>query len=210
MGLMSPDEHQSVSAAIRAAEANTDGEIYAVLAWRSDDYFAPAAFAISVASILGALVCAALMHYYWVQADTLVFVSAFAAAWVMALAVLWFFPSLRRYLVPRKTLYTRAHQNASRQFLARNIHLTKHRTGVLLFVSVEERYAEVCADDGIDKKVAQSEWDDIVAMLIDGASRQSYAQGFLAAIAASGTLLFKHFPKTHNDTNELDDHLIEL
>ncbi len=210
MALMSKDDHHLVAAAIRAAEEHTDGEIYAVLARRSDNYFAPAAFAISVATMLCALLCALFMHYYWVQADTLVFITAVTAAWATALAVLWFVPDLCRNLVPRKTLYRRAHQNAANQFLARNIHLTKNRTGVLLFVSVEERYAEVCADEAIDMRVAQEEWDGIVALLIEHARHKQFAKGFMEAIAASGALLAKHFPKSRDDTNELDDHLIEL
>ncbi|MGL4488840.1 MAG: TPM domain-containing protein [Rhizobiaceae bacterium] len=210
MALMNEADHRLVSQAIRTAEEKTDGEIYAVLARRSDSYFAPAAFAISVAAILGALICAVFMHYYWVQADTLVFIAAFVAAWALALAILWFVPGLCRTLVPRRTLYKRAHQNAANQFLARNIHLTKNRTGVLLFVSVEERYAEVYADEAIDMRVAQEEWNSIVAMLIENAKAKDYAKGFLKAIEASGALLAQHFPKSRDDRNELDDHLVEL
>jgi putative membrane protein len=210
MGLMSQDDHRLVAAAIRTAEERTNGEIYAVLARRSDDYFAPATFAISVAAMLGALLCAVLMHYYWLQADTLVFVCAFISAWAAALGIVWFFPGIRRYLVPRKTLYKRAHQNAASQFLARNIHLTKHRTGVLLFVSVEECYAEVYADEAIDSYVAQKEWNGIVSTLIEHAGHKDYTTGYLKAIAATGALLTKHFPKSDDDINELDDHLVEL
>jgi putative membrane protein len=210
MALMNREDHARVAEAIRQAEAQTDGEIYAVLARRSDDYFAPAAFAVSVAAMIGAVLSALLMRYYWVQADTLVFVTAFVGAWASALAVLWFFPNLCTALVPRRTLYKRAHQNAASQFLARNIHLTKNRTGVLLFLSIEERYGEVYADEAIDMRVAQQEWDAIVAMLINHARRKDYVTGYLQAIEASGSLLAKHFPKSHDDRNELDDHLVEL
>ncbi len=210
MALMNREDYARVAEAIRQAEAQTDGEIYAVLARRSDDYFAPAALAVSVAAMLGAVLCALLMRYYWVQADTVVFVTAFVSAWACALAILWFFPNLCTSLVPHRTLYKRAHQNASSQFLARNIHLTRNRTGVLLFVSVEERYGEVYADEAIDMRVAQQEWDSIVAMLIDHARAKDYAAGYLKAIEASGALLAKHFPKSHDDRNELDDHLVEL
>jgi putative membrane protein len=81
---------------------------------------------------------------------------------------------------------------------------------VLLFVSVDEHYAEVYADEAIDSRVQQEDWDGIVGMLIDHAKRKDYSNGYLKAIAASGALLAKHFPKTHDDTNELHDHLIEL
>ena len=210
MSLMSQADRARVGQAITEAEAHTDGEIYAVLARRSDDYFAPAAFAVSVASILAALVAALVLHRQWVSVDAMPFMLTFALAWLAALAVLWAFPFLCRHLVPRKTLYKRAHMNAMSQFLARNIHRTRGRTGILLFVSLEERYAEVHADGGIDAKVGQDEWNSICAALIDHASRGDFAEGFVAAIKASGALLAAHFPKTGEDTNEIDDHLIEL
>ncbi len=210
MAMMSADGHKAVSKAIREAERHTDGEIYAVIARRSDDYFAPAAFAVSLAAILGAFIVALGMHQYWVMVDAWTFMTAFALAYLAVLALLIFAPSLSRRLVPRGALAKRAHQNAVGQFLARNIHSTKARTGVLLFVSVDERYAEVVADDAINAHVSQAEWDGIVSMLIEGASKQRYADGFLQAIGAAGALLAAHFPKTAGDTNELDDHVVEL
>jgi putative membrane protein len=210
MSMMSRDNHAAVSNAIRAAENDTDGEIYAVIARRSDDYFATAAFAVSLAAILGGFVLALALHQYWIAIDAQTYMTAFALAYLAALAVLMFAPSLALRLVPRSTLHKRAHQNAVSQFIARNIHITKARTGVLLFVSVDERYAEVIADDAINSHVSQAEWDLIVAMLIEASSERRYAEGFLQAIAATGTLLAAHFPKTGGDTNELDDHVVEL
>ena len=210
MSLMTETDRARVGAAITAAEAQTDGEIYAVLARRSDDYFAPAAFAISAAAIVAGLIAALVLHRLWIGVDAMAFMLTFALAWLAALAVLWAFPGVCRHLVPRRTLYKRAHMNAMSQFLARNIHRTRHRTGILLFVSLDERYAEVHADDGIDAKVGQDEWNAICATLIEHAARGAFAEGFVQAIEASGALLGRHFPKTGDDTNEIDDHLVEL
>ena len=138
------------------------------------------------------------------------FALALALAYLVCLAVLWFFPDLRLYLVSRRTQYKRAHLNAASQFLSRNIHVTKRRTGVLLFVSLAERYAEVVADEAIDLRVKQEEWDGIVALLIEHAKHGRLANGFISAIVQSGTLLHKHFPKSFDDTNELHDHMVEL
>jgi putative membrane protein len=210
MSIMSPDDHDAVSKAIHAAEERTDGEIYAVLARRSDDYFSAAGFAVSFAAIFGAALIAFVLHHYWYQIDERTFALALALAYLCALAVLWFAPDLRLWLVPRRTQYRRAHQNAQSQFLARNIHVTKRRTGVLIFVSLAERYAEVVADEAIDMRVGQEEWDGIVAVLIEHARKGKLAEGYLIAIEKAGVLLKEHFPKSHGDTNELDDHLVEL
>jgi putative membrane protein len=106
--------------------------------------------------------------------------------------------------------YTQAHDNALRQFLARNVHITTQRTGVLLFISLAERYAAVVADAGIDRQVRQEDWDGVVAELVEGARRGRPADGFVTAIASAGALLTAHFPIGQGDPNELDDHLVEI
>jgi putative membrane protein len=106
--------------------------------------------------------------------------------------------------------HRRAHDNAVRQFLAHNIHLTGERTGVLLFLSMEERYAEVIADSGIDARVGQEDWDRIVGLLVSHAGKDRLAEGFCEAVREVGALLARHFPPRPNDRNELDDHLVEI
>jgi hypothetical protein len=61
--------------------------------------------------------------------------------------------SIRFRVVPKRRLWGQAHAEAMHQFLAHGIHLTEHRTGVLIFASVAERYAEIVADSGINAKV---------------------------------------------------------
>ncbi len=210
MSVMTSSEHEAIAEAIRAAETHTDGEIYAVLARRSDDYFSAAGFAISFATIIAACMTALALEYLWYQVSAQDFALAMAVAYFCALTVLWFLPNARLLFVSRRTQYQRAHQKAQSQFLSRNIHATKRRTGVLIFVSLAERYAEVVADEAIDLRVRQEEWDGIVASLIDHAKRGRLAEGYLLAIEQSGSLLKKHFPKSYTDTNELDDHMVEL
>jgi hypothetical protein len=43
---------------------------------------------------------------------------------------------------------------------------TEHRTGVLIFASTAERYAEIVADAGINEKVTADVWDDAVNALV--------------------------------------------
>jgi putative membrane protein len=52
------------------------------------------------------------------------------------------------------------------QFLAQGIHLTEKRTGVLIFASVAERYAEIIADSGIDAKVNPDAWTGAIAAMV--------------------------------------------
>ncbi|PRD43858.1 hypothetical protein C5748_08325 [Phyllobacterium phragmitis] len=204
------DDHARIAEAIRAAEEKTNGEIYAVLARRSDDYFYAAGFVAACGVIIAAIAAALLAHWYWFDVSLPVFGLAILAAFASVVLVLWLVPAVRMVLVPHRIRYRRAHLNAVQQFLARNIHVTSERTGVLLFVSLAEHYAEVVADAGINAKVEQEEWNGIVAILTDHASRAAVADGYVAAIGKAGELLAKHFPATGEKVNELSDHLVEL
>ena len=207
---MTPEEHARVAEAVRRAEANTSGEIFCVLARASDSYFFPSAFFVTLAVLVVGLVVAILLELWWFTVGLPEFAALELLGVLAALAVLRAFPALRVHYVPHSVRRRRAHDNAVRQFLARNIHLTHERTGVLLFLSVEERYAEVIADSGINARVEQKDWDRIVSLLVSHAGRDRLADGFCEAVAEVGALLARHFPPRANDRNELDDHLVEI
>ncbi len=210
METLSAEDHRRVSEAIRQAEARTSGEIFCVLARSSGSYFFAAGFMLALAMLAVALVVAFVLQEWWFEPRLTVFAAAEMAAFACALALLLIFPSLCLRLVPRHVQYTQAHDNALRQFLARNVHITTQRTGVLLFISLAERYADVVADAGIDRQVRQEDWDGVVAELVEGARRGRLADGFVTAIASAGALLTAHFPIGQGDPNELDDHLVEI
>lgn len=207
---MTGEDHARIAEAIRSAEETTAGEIYCVVAQRSDGYFFSAALVVTVAILVLSLGVAYAIEAWWLTMRLPVFVAAQLLALAAALALIYAFPGLRIMLAPRRWQYVRAHDNALKQFLARNVHLTAERTGVLIFVSLAERYAEIVADAGINAKVPQDLWDSIVAGLLEDAQRGRLADGFVTAIAAVGALLAEHFPVGASDVNELDDHLVEI
>ncbi len=181
------EEHARVTAAIRTAEAKTDGEIYCVVARASDAYFFPAAFTALIAMLVVSLAVAWGLEHWWLSIRLPHFVLAQMLASACMLALLWLVPALRIHLVPRRLRYQAAHANALRQFLARNVHVTAARTGVLIFVSLAEHYAEVIADSGINSRVEQRVWDDVVRELTTAARDDRLADGFIKAIEAGDT-----------------------
>ena len=207
---LSPEDHRRVTRAIRAAEKSTSGEIVCVLAHKSDDYFYPAAFMLAIGTLFASLVAALLLDWWWISIRPWQFVAVQGLALAASLALLSIFPALRIHFVPRRLRYLRAHRNAVSQFLASDIHLTAGRTGVLIFLSLAERYAEVVADAGINARVPQERWNEIVAALVAHAAEARLVQGFEDAVAAAGALLEKEFPGGREDSNELDDRLVEI
>ncbi|PBC10644.1 TPM domain-containing protein [Mesorhizobium sp. WSM3859] len=207
---ISAEDHDRIAQAIRAAELKTDGEIYCVVARASDGYFFPAAFTTTIGLFIASLAVAYGLEGLWLTIRLPHFVLAQMLALASAFALLWFLPALRIHFVPRRLRYQAAHANAMKQFLARNVHRTSARTGVLVFVSIAERYAEVVADSGIDAKVGQQVWDGVVRELTKHARDNRLAEGFVKAIESVGAVLAEHFPVTEGDINELDDHLVEI
>lgn len=182
-------EQQKIGAAIRAAEQNTTGEIVCVLARSSAD---ATALPILLAAT-GALVLP------WL----LVAFTALAVERILALQVIVFLllvlvlclPGVRVALMPRAARRHIAHRVAMEQFLARGIARKQDRCGVLIFVSLAERYVRIIADEGIAARVPQAHWQGAVDALITHIKGGDIANGFVAAIALCGTELAAHFPR---------------
>ena len=146
-------------------------------------------------------------EYWWLRSVLPVFVAAQILAIACALAgAVAAFRRSASILVPRRLRYRHAHDNAMKQFLARNVHITAARTGVLIFVSLAERYAEVVADSGINAKVRQDDWDGVVAGLIDACAARRLADGFVTAIGRSARCLpsiFRLRPATSTNSTTM-------
>jgi putative membrane protein len=102
-------------------------------------------------------------------------------------------------------------RRAAEQFLAKNLHLTRERTGVLIFVSLGEHMAELIADEGIAQHVDPKVWDQAMAALTAGLKRGEPAAGFTAAIGLCADVLAERFPPDGGDNpNELPDKVVIL
>ncbi len=147
MQLISEAGSAKIAKAISKAESKTSGEIVAVVAGESDSYhYIPLLWA-----ALAALAVPLPLIYGSGLSMTVIYAAQVTLFALLAGIVQWW--PLRIRLIPRAVKHARAHRNAVEQFLAQNMHTTESRTGVLIFVSIVEHYAEVIADDGIYQKV---------------------------------------------------------
>ena len=194
------EQHEAVSAAIRAAEKSTSGQIVCVLARSSSAY---AHVPILWASALALIAPWPLIDFtpWSVQRIFLVQLVVFIVA---ALVFTWM--PLRLLLVPRAAQRARAHRAALEQFVVRRVAHTKNRTGILIFVSLAEHYARIVADEGIAQKVPNSEWQAAIDAMVSHMRSGQIAAGFTAAIERCGTVLAAHAPP-NGSTNELPDRL---
>ncbi|HXW27617.1 MAG TPA: TPM domain-containing protein [Xanthobacteraceae bacterium] len=181
-------DHDAVSAAIHAAEQRTSGQIVCVLAHASSDYaYVPWLWASALALLapwpLISFTPWSVQRIYLIQ----------LAVFIVAGLILSLTP-LRLALVPRAVRRARAHRAAVEQFVVRRVAHTKNRTGVLIFVSLAERYARIIADDAIAQKVPNAEWQAAIDALIGQMRDGRIAQGFIAAIERCGAVLAAHAP----------------
>jgi putative membrane protein len=205
MAFLRPEDSERIAAAIRQVEARTSGELVTVVAAAADRYaYIPLLWA-SILALLspGVLlllgVDTSLVRAYLTQLLTFVLLS-----------LLFDRTPLKVLLVPKKLKHRQARRLAREQFYANGIHLTRGRTGVLLFVSAAERYVEILADQGIHQRVEQGTWDGIVADFVRHVRQGQVTEGFLAAIASCGEILAVHCPRQADDRDELPDRLIQI
>jgi putative membrane protein len=198
---ISEQDQERISAAISDTEAKTSGEIVCVLAQTSSDTIGlPILLAAAVALALPWLLVAFTefsVHRILLLQDIVFF----------ALTVLLCLPRVRVALMPRALRRAAAHRAAAEQFLIRGIARKKDRSGILIFVSLAERYARIVADEGIVARVPQSEWQGAVDLLIAHMRAGRMADGFISAIEACGLVLMTHFPRTKMSRDELPDRI---
>jgi putative membrane protein len=205
MAFLTEQERQRIESAIVAAERTTSCELVAVVAQVADDYRHVLLLWPSLAALL--LPAILLTAAPGVSAWTVYLMQA--AAFV-ALALLAHLPAVRSALVPDAMQRRSARQLAREQFLEQQVHLTRARTGVLLFVSVAEHYVEIIADEGINARVPPGTWDKAVADFVERVRAGQTAEGFLAVVEVVSSRLAEHFPSPSDDRDELPNRVIEI
>ena len=217
---LSQDEKSRIEEAIKLAESHTSAEIFGVVAERSDDYRFVAYSFIALWVFIFSIVLALFMEWRnltlfensWASLPYLLplFVLAQGAAFAAGMAMFRLYPVLTGMIVPVRIAHERAHANAVRQFLAHGIHHTKNRTGLLIFISLEEQYAEIMVDRAIEEKIGREYFLDRVKLVVETCSRGEVSQAFEQTIKEIDKKLSTAFPKGKNDHNELSDKLIVI
>jgi putative membrane protein len=228
--MLSRADHNRVHDAIEAAEEQTSGEIFCVVAKESGSYrevpFAWAAAAALIgpplALVFGmrpSLSVLFMPQSGWAVAEagalrddlsTALIAYAVMQALVFVIALLIFsIPLVRRALTPGALKRGHVHARAMEQFMHR-LHTTSAHTGVLIFASLAERRVEVIADEAIHVKVGDAPWNEAVARATAMLRKGDAAGGLAAAIAVCGQALAKDFPPVAGEAPGGDRELVDI
>jgi putative membrane protein len=187
---LTKEEIARVHTAVAAAETRANAHVAFVAVPSSDRY---ALYPI-VWGALVALVAAGIASFIWYPVS---FRDGFAAEAVLfctvSLVLEW--QPLKLLFVPGHIKRAHARAFAHREFAARILASPEQRGGVLLFVSLGERYSELIADREAHRRVGQETWDRIFAEFTASAQTGPVADAALAAIEACGTALASHPPR---------------
>ena len=222
--ILSQADHLRVSNAVAAAERGTAGEIVTLITERSDGFSAVAlAWAALVALVeLVALAVTPDFHlaFYerlaggwihgWSPRDLFTLTAVLASVAFGGMMLLQTIAGLRFALIPGPIKTRRVHDRALRAFRIGAEQRTTGRTGVLIYLSMRERRAEVLADAAIAGKVEADVWADALEALLAQVRAGDVAGGMCAAIERVGAVLASHAPRLADDRNELPDRLIEI
>ena len=201
--ILDPAARERIAAAIGRAETGTTGEIVVLVAASAGLYRSPGlALALAVAL--------ALPWPLILLTDLGAGEIALAqAATVLATLLLTLNERLRITLTPRRWQRERAHAAARREFFAHGLTGTRGRTGVLVYVALAERYAEIVADKGVRARVDEARWRAIVSELLGAAERGALGEGLVSAVDQVGAVLKAELPGSHGD-NQLPNRVIVL
>jgi putative membrane protein len=206
----STQDLERIKAAVHKAESKISGEIVPVFVEKSGFY--------SVANYRAAMVSGSLIFLLVIFADRympafaiydplLIFLSVTMLSLIGAL-ISNYIDFIKRIFIPQQNFDRATRQRAETAFLQEEVFNTRHRTGIMIFISFFEREVIVIADRGISKVVEQKEWDKMVHDIIQNIRLGKVVEGIETAILRCGEILLeKGFLKTADDVNELKDDL---
>ncbi|MGE0180473.1 MAG: TPM domain-containing protein [Sphingomonas sp.] len=224
MHRVSEADHALVSAAVRAAEAKSAGEIVTIIAPQSDAYH-DVGLHYAVLAMLLVPVGLYLTPQGWIdwttglllgwnaeptrpQVALWLFVKLAAVFLIVRYALAWM--PLRMALTPVRTKRRRVHRRAIELFRTGCELKTRGRTGVLIFLSMAEKRAEIVADQAIADQVPAEIWVEALAALIAEVKAGRTGAGLAKAVDMAGDVLAPILPPVPHDENELPDRLVEL
>jgi putative membrane protein len=190
--------------AVRAVEGASRAELVVVVRPRS----APYRDATLLGALIGVFAALAVMLYSPWEFSLAWFLVDPALAGLAAGLAVHHSPILVRLLSSPSARHAAVRGAARATFVDHGVTATRERTGLLLYVSLLEREAELVADRGILEAVEEAAWARDVAAL--AAEVRSGADGVRVAgqLRGIGERLAEALPVGPDDANELADEVV--
>lgn len=97
---------------------------------------------------------------------------------------------------------------AEKEFYKLNMHNTRDKTGILLYLLLSERQFYILADKGIHEKVGDVTWDKVRDEIQQKFQNGKFTEGLIWGMERVGKILAEHFPIKSDDSNELSNKIV--
>lgn len=92
---------------------------------------------------------------------------------------------------------------ARRRFELLGMTNTAERNGVLFYIAPSLRRFQILGDVGIHERCGPDFWREVTAEMEEHFRREDYTEGIVKGVARVGEVLARHFPRSHEDRDEL-------
>lgn len=113
-----------------------------------------------------------------------------------------------RIYIEQHCAYINALDRAKEIFGELEMHKTKDRNAVLLYIATKDKQLALLGDAGIYEKMGQIFWDNEVKLMLAEFKQHHFIDGICHIIGDIGEALKTNFPYASDDKNELDDGIV--
>lgn len=203
-------DKQQIEDAIHNLEKTTSGEVVVYIAKQSHNY-KKGIWIISALFAVLAMLTIYVLGYFWLLShqfgvDETILITL--AAMIFGGMLTAFIKPIRLFFIDKSDVDEEVMQKAQGVFISEEVFSTKDRTGILIFISQLEHKVVVLGDKGINEKINQSDWDDILQLVISGVKTKSLTPKLVEAISLCEKLLLNNgFNVRKDDVDELSNHV---
>lgn len=94
---------------------------------------------------------------------------------------------------------------AAQVFESLELHKTKLRNGVLIYLAIESKTFAILGDSGINAVVAKGFWDSTKDIMLAHFKKGEFTEGLIQGICSAGKQLKQYFAYQSDDVNEISD-----
>jgi putative membrane protein len=204
MAFLTDADKAALAAAATAIEARSSAEILIVIRAQSDPYLH--------ADLLAGIAAGVLLLWFQLFSPW-----EFSLPWILVGPILFGgatgllvsrAPGTRRLLTGARWRERIVRNAARAEFLEQGIDTTRGRTGILVYVSILERMAEVVADRGVLRAVPAGEWNAKSTALKQAVAGGERADALAAHVSGLTDLLARALPRAADDEDELSHEVV--
>ena len=206
--MLPSQEKEQIKEAVEELEKVSSGEIVTYFANKSSNYDS-AKWSNALLFMASATFMLTVMSYmWWLPGNIGTFETS---GFILLCGILGYIlasalPAYRLFIIGNEHAYQKVRLRAMEAFLNEEIFNTRDRTGILFYISQLEHQVIVLGDSGINEKVKQEDWDNVVDLILEGIKKKNVTDGLVKAIHECKDLLIEHgFHVRSDDINELGD-----